>query len=73
MDDKLVSACANAKLAGITIYTVAFRLEGDATTQALLSQCATTTDGYFAASDGSTLIQAFQNISKEIATLRVAG
>ena len=72
MNAKLALACSNAKAAGITIYTVAFRLESSPTTQEILTQCATSPDGYFAASDGSTLIQSFQTIGRDIAELRVA-
>ncbi|MDX2289840.1 MAG: VWA domain-containing protein [Hyphomicrobiaceae bacterium] len=66
-------ACANAKAAGITIYTVAFRLENDPTTQALLRDCASDPDNAFTASDGSGLIQSFRNIGREISSLRISG
>jgi hypothetical protein len=72
MDVKLTSACANAKAAGVKIYTVAFRLENDANTQSLLRGCATDDDHYFAASGGSALIQAFEVIGQEISKLRLA-
>ncbi|MGQ0672780.1 MAG: VWA domain-containing protein [Hyphomicrobium sp.] len=73
MDLKLASACTNAKTAGVTIYTVAFRLEGDASTRALLSACATSTDHAFTASSESALVQAFETIGRNISRLRVAG
>lgn len=73
MDTKLTSACTNAKAAGIVIYTVAFRLEDDPDTQALLTACASDDDHYFAASSQDTLIQAFETIGKEISKLRIAG
>lgn len=72
MDDKLTGACTHAKAAGITIYSIAFRLEGDPDTQALLTSCASSPDNYYAASDGSMLIQAFQNIGRELSALRVS-
>lgn len=72
MDDKLIAACTNAKAEGITIYSIAFRLESDPDTQTLLTNCATSPDNFYAASDGSALIQAFQNIGKELSALRVA-
>lgn len=72
MDDKFIAACTHAKAAGITIYTIAFRLESDPDTQQLLTSCANSPDNFYAASDGSTLIQAFQNIGKELSQLRVS-
>lgn len=73
LNAKTLEACSNAKAAGITIYTVAFRLEGDATTTALLRSCASGDDYAFVASNGSALIQSFRNIGKEISAVRVAG
>jgi Flp pilus assembly protein TadG len=73
MDVKLTSACTNAKAAGIIIYTVAFRLEDDPDTQALLTACASDSDHYYAASSQDSLIQAFETIGKEISKLRIAG
>lgn len=67
------TVCTNAKAAGVQIYTIAFRLEDDPTTQALLRDCATDSDSFFTASDGATLIQSFRNIGREINTLRVSG
>lgn len=72
IDDKVRATCSNAKALGVTIYTVAFRLEGDANTTALLKDCATSDDHFFPASNGDALIQSFQNIGREIAQLRVA-
>ncbi len=65
-------ACANAKLEGIKIYTVAFRLENDPNTQALLRECASSDNEAFAASNGSALIQAFRNIGRNISQIRIS-
>lgn len=73
MDTKTAAACANAKAAGIKIYTVAFRLESDPATLALLQSCATEASMAFRASDGAALAQAFERIGSEISKLRVAG
>ncbi len=73
MNTKLTAACANAKAEGITIYTIAFRLESSPTTLALLRACASTTDKAYLASDGASLIQIFQVIGREISQIRVAG
>jgi Flp pilus assembly protein TadG len=72
MDTKLATACTNAKAAGITVYTVAFGTGVSTTTQALLTQCASSPSGYFVAANATALVASFQNIGKEIADLRVA-
>lgn len=73
MNQKTTTACANAKAAGIKIYTVAFRLESDPTSLALLQSCATEASMAFRASDGAALVAAFERIGTEISKLRVAG
>jgi hypothetical protein len=72
MDSKLLSACSNAKAKGVTIYTIAFRLESSPATLSLLQSCASGGDKAYRASDGTALIQAFQVIGREIAQLRVS-
>ncbi len=72
MDTKLATACANAKAAGITVYTVAFGSGVNVDTKALLTQCASSPSGYFVAADAAALVASFQNIGKEIADLRVS-
>jgi hypothetical protein len=72
MNAKTTAACNNAKARGVTIYTVAFRLESSSSTQALLQGCASSADKAYRASDGQALIQAFQIIGREIAQLRVS-
>jgi Mg-chelatase subunit ChlD len=73
MNAKTLAACANAKAAGIKVFTIAFRLEGNPTTLALLADCATSANQAYVASNGTALIQAFESIGSEIARLRVAG
>jgi hypothetical protein len=73
MNAKTLTACQNAKAAGIRVYTIAFRLENDANTRAMLSSCASSAGEAFAASDGAALVQAFETIAREIAKLRIAG
>ena len=72
IDDKTLQTCTSAKAQGVIVYTVAFRLESDANTTALLKACATSKNHFFPASNGSALIQSFQNIGREISDLRVA-
>ncbi|MBU1211006.1 MAG: pilus assembly protein [Alphaproteobacteria bacterium] len=72
LNEKTRQVCTNAKAAGIKIYTVAFRLESDPATQALLRECASSDDEAFAASDGSMLIQSFRNIGRSITQIRIS-
>lgn len=72
MNAKTSAACSAAKAQGITIYTIAFRLESNPTTLSLLQGCASGSDKAYRASDGQALIQIFQAIGREIAQLRVS-
>ena len=73
MDANLQAACTNAKAAGVIIYTVAFRLENDPTSQSILKGCASAQDKYFLASNGAILITTFQQIARQLNKLRVTG
>jgi Flp pilus assembly protein TadG len=72
MNAKTSSACSAAKAQGVTVYTIAFRLESNPTTLSLLQGCASGGDKAYRASDGQALIQIFQAIGREIAQLRVS-
>lgn len=72
MNAKTSTACNAAKTQGITVYTIAFRLESDPTTLSLLQGCASGSDKAYRASDGQALIQVFQAVGREIAQLRVS-
>ncbi len=73
MDANLLAACANAKAAGVVIYTIGFRLENDPASQGNLQACATAPDKYFLASNGAVLITTFQQIARQLNKLRVTG
>jgi Flp pilus assembly protein TadG len=73
MNAKTLAACANAKAAGIKVYTIAFRLEVGSPTQQMLASCASSASETYVASNGQALIQAFESIGREIARLRLAG
>ena len=73
MNGKTRSACTNAKANGVIVYTIAFRLESNTATRALLAECATDSSKAFTASDGAALYNTFQAIGREISQLRVAG
>ncbi len=73
MNQKTTAACTSAKAAGVKIYTIAFRLESDPTTLALLQSCASEASMAFRAADGASLITVFEQIGGQISKLRVAG
>ncbi len=73
MNTKTAAACQNAKAAGLKVYTVAFRLDAGSAAREMLAACASSATQAYVASDGQTLIQAFESIGREIARLRVAG
>jgi Flp pilus assembly protein TadG len=73
MNTKTLAACANAKAAGIKVYTVAFRLDANPSLRAMLASCASSAGEVYTASSGEALMQAFESIAREIAKLRVAG
>ena len=74
MNTKTLDACTNAKAAGITIFTVAFREAATSTTaRNLLRDCASDPSNALLASDGDGLKQAFENIGRQITKLRIAG
>ena len=73
MDAAVLSACTNAKNAGVTIYTVGFSISSDpidAAGQSMLQSCATT-GKYFLATDSATLTAAFSNIASNLTKLRL--
>lgn len=73
MNIKTQVACSAAKAAGITIYTIAFRLETDPVTTSLLGGCASSSDKALTASNGTALVEAFRQIGRDISSLRIAG
>lgn len=68
MDNRLLTACANAKAAGVKIYTVMFNHAGYLTTtqqaaaQTLLGQCASQTNYAYTATDATSLTAVFTAI-----------
>ena len=73
MNAKTLAACTNAKAAGIKVFTIAFRLESNPTTRRCWPTAHRAPTEAYVASNGTTLIQAFESIGREIARVRVAG
>lgn len=77
LNGRTATACANAKAAGIRIYTVGFEINSssssdpDATLQ-LLQDCASDRNKYFDAQNEDDLLAAFSAIGNDISLLRIA-
>lgn len=74
MEAKTLSACGNAKAAGVTVYTVGFSVASDpidATGLDLLKKCASSPQMAYVANDSSTIVTVFEEIAKSIGGLRL--
>lgn len=71
LDAKTLTACTNAKAAGILIYTIAFG-SGASVSQGLLKSCATDPKYFFAPQNSSDLVPVFKQIAQSINSLRIA-
>ena len=78
MDNMLLEACTNAKnnsAQNIIIYTVGFSISSDpidAEGRTVLQACASNPGNYYEASDGSSIVAAFQKIAASITNLRIS-
>jgi Mg-chelatase subunit ChlD len=74
MEAKTLSACGNAKAAGVTVYTVGFSVSIDPIDAAgldLLKKCASSPQMAYVANDSSTIVTVFEEIAKSIGGLRL--
>lgn len=74
MDNVTLEACANAKKAGVQIYTVGFTVSSNPIDDQginLLKTCASSASNYFQASTGDGIVTAFQQIAQQIQGLRL--
>ncbi|UZF95076.1 pilus assembly protein [Bosea sp. NBC_00550] len=67
IDDRTRLACANAKSAGINLYTIRV-IDGDA---ALLKECASKPEMYYEVTSASQLDPVFRTIANEISAVRL--
>ena len=63
--------CTNAKAAGITVYTVGFKVQAQ-TSKDLLVQCASSPALAFDAADDTALQASFDTIANQLAALRIS-
>lgn len=70
-NDFTLELCANAKKAGIEIYTIAFQVtNGPAKT--MLEKCATDSDHYYDASDSAKLAASFAEIAESLKNIFIS-
>jgi len=66
------SICANMKAAGIEVYSVGFEISEGGQADTTMSQCASSPEHYYNATDGDALRSAFRDIALKISTLRIS-
>jgi len=64
--------CTAMKAAGVTVYTVGFDLDGNATAENFIKTCATSSSHVYLPSGGGALKDAFAAIGKDIMKLRLS-
>lgn len=75
MDQRTLTACTNAKAAGVLVYTVGFSTSGDPIDNAglnLMRQCATSQSMSYVASNAADINNVFEEIARNIGTLRLS-
>ena len=70
-NSKMTTICSNIKQAGITVYTVGFKVDSS-TAKDLLQSCASDSSKAFDAADDAALQASFYTIAKQLATLRLS-
>ncbi len=71
IDNRVLTACANAKAAGVTVYTMQINTGGDKT-QTFLQTCASAPDKFIEVKSSTQVISAFNTIGTALSNLRVA-
>jgi hypothetical protein len=72
VDTRMSDACANAKAAGITIYTIFVDLNGTQGNSTVLQNCATDSSKYFDLTTSGAIITTLNSIGQQITSLRVS-
>ncbi|MBB2156028.1 TadE/TadG family type IV pilus assembly protein [Gluconacetobacter diazotrophicus] len=75
MNSLVSTVCDNIKNSGITIYVILYTHEGeeaDATTQAMLQNCASKPGNYYDAPTAASMKQAFSDLGGQLSALRIS-
>jgi Mg-chelatase subunit ChlD len=71
IDARTEKTCANIKAAGITLYTVQVKGNGDPTS-AILQKCASDSKKFFALTSANEIVSTFNTIGTNLSQLRLA-
>jgi Flp pilus assembly protein TadG len=71
IDSRVLAACANAKAAGIIVYTMQINTGGDST-QTFLKTCASAPDKFIEVKSANQVVSAFNSIGTALSNLRIA-
>ncbi len=71
LDIKLAATCQNMKNDGITIYTITFTSGIDEPTKGYFRNCASSVDKYYDAPSQSNLLEAFEQIARELSNIHI--
>ena len=63
--------CKEMKKAGVTVYSVGFKISKGSSPDETMKQCASSNEYYYNAATGDALKQAFRDIALKIADLRI--
>lgn len=71
VDARMALVCANAKAAGIQIYTVQVNTGGDPTST-VLKNCASSADKFYELKSATAIVSTFNTIASQLAALRIS-
>jgi Flp pilus assembly protein TadG len=71
LDQKLATTCQNMKNNGITIYTITFTSGINNATKDFFRNCASAPDKFFDAPQQSDLLNAFEDIARELSNIHI--
>jgi Flp pilus assembly protein TadG len=72
VDTRMLMACANAKAAGIIIYTIFVDLGGTTGNSSVLQSCATDASKYYDLTTSNAIVTTLNQIGQQITNLRVS-
>ena len=70
-DKLMLEVCENVKQAGITVFTIGFKLQ-QATMKEKLEECASTPENYYDASDNAQLAASYKAIANKVSAIHLS-
>ncbi len=71
LDQKLATTCQNMKNNGITVYTITFTSGINNATKDFFRNCASSPEKFFDAPQQSDLLDAFEDIARELSNIHI--